>query len=73
MRFRDLHHQPTNHRPLERHVLATLLMPRPKLPLRVWAQADQDLKPSTGGGAIQVGLEQAKRVFPPESINPIDS
>ncbi|MGV2340075.1 MAG UNVERIFIED_CONTAM: hypothetical protein LVR18_40815 [Planctomycetaceae bacterium] len=72
MRCRDLHHQPTNHRPLEHHVLAFLLIPHPKLLLGVWAQAELDLKPSTGGRAIQVGLEQVKRVFPAESINPID-
>ncbi|MGV2333382.1 MAG UNVERIFIED_CONTAM: hypothetical protein LVR18_04375 [Planctomycetaceae bacterium] len=69
---RDLHHQPTNHRPLERHVFASLLMPHPKLLLRVLAQAELQLKPSAGRGAIRVGLEQAKRVFPAKSINPID-
>jgi hypothetical protein len=47
-------------------------MPHPKLLLRVWAPAELELKPFTCGGAIQVGLEQAKSVFPAESINPID-
>jgi hypothetical protein len=39
---------------------------------RDWDQAKLALTPSTGGGAIQVGLEQAKRLFPAESIATID-
>ncbi len=72
-RCRNLRHQPTNHRRLERPGFASQLTPHPKLLLRKWAQAELELTPySTDGGAIQVRLKQAKRVCPAEAIEPID-
>jgi hypothetical protein len=82
--LRDLHRQPpqpaesvdslnpVNQRPLDRPSFASLLMPHPKLLLREWAQAEQELTPSTGSRAIQIGLEQAECLFPAESTGPVD-
>jgi hypothetical protein len=48
-------------------------MPHLKLLLREWAQAELELTPSTGGRAIQIGLEQAECLFSAELTEPANS
>jgi hypothetical protein len=56
-----------NHRRLERPVVASLQIPRPNLLLRKCDQNELERTPSTRGGAIQAGLENAEYARTPET------